>query len=337
MVDFTVAIRTYNGAKRFPEVLKKLRSQVGTDDMQWEVIIIDNNSTDDTAQVIRDYQENWPAAYPLKYYFEPEQGASVARRRAIMEARGPLVGFLDDDNVPAPNWVSAAYAFGKTRPNVAAYGGQVHGQFEAEPPPNFHKIASLLAIKEWGSQVFRHDGRVLPPGAGLVIRKQAWLDCVPRQLRLRGPIGKSLMLKGEDIEALTYIRRAGWEIWYNPEMEVYHRIPHWRLEKEYLLKLCRGVGLSRYTTRMLGCPSWRKPLMVPLYAVNDLRKMIRHWIQHRHVLHTDTIAACELELLKSSLVSPFRVWKEYVLRQWRITISKDENVETRPAVSGEQG
>ncbi len=60
------------------------------------------------------YQSNWPESYPILYYFEPRKRASYARQRAMKEAKGSLVGFLDDDNLPSPDWVANAYAFGFT-------------------------------------------------------------------------------------------------------------------------------------------------------------------------------------------------------------------------------
>ena len=86
MIDLTVAIPTYNGETRLPDVLKRLRSQINTESFNWEILVVDNNSTDHTAQVVRDYQDNWPDAFPLKYCFAPEQGAAFARQRAVEKA-----------------------------------------------------------------------------------------------------------------------------------------------------------------------------------------------------------------------------------------------------------
>ncbi len=78
-VDFTVAIPTYNGQSRLPELLERLRNQLYTEDFSWEIIVVDNNSNDNTAKVVQSYQENWSCPYPLKYCFEPQQGAAYAR------------------------------------------------------------------------------------------------------------------------------------------------------------------------------------------------------------------------------------------------------------------
>ncbi len=310
MVDLSVAICTYNGESRLPEVLDRLQSQVGTEDITWEVIIVDNNSTDNTAKVIRDYQAHWSGACAIHGDFEPQQGKIYAQHRAVQRAQGTLIGFLDDDNLPTPEWVAETHAFGQAHPKAGAYSGKIHGDFEIEPPQNFKRIAPFLAVGGgekaicYTSDPQYAQKRALPPGAGIVIRRQAWLESVPDQQALLGRIGNS-MVGGEDIETLLHIRQQGWEIWYNPKMCIRHQIPKQRLTREYLLKLMRGAGLSRYHTRMLGFKAWQRPLVLPAYMSNDLRKLIVHYLKYREQLKTDVVAACELELFLGSLISPF--------------------------------
>lgn len=156
-VDFTVVIPTYNGERRLPQLLERLRSQTDIDYLNWEVIVVDNNSQDATAKVIQDYQAKWLKPYPLKYILEVEQGAAYARQRAIREAQGALIGFIDDDNIPEENWIAAAYSFAQDYPKAGAYGGQIHGDFEVEPPENFWRIQSFLAIREQGEESYRFE------------------------------------------------------------------------------------------------------------------------------------------------------------------------------------
>lgn len=316
MVDFTVAICTYNGEKRLPEVLDCLRSQINTENISWEILVIDNNSKDNTAQVVRDYQKNWPAAYPLKYHFETQQGAAFARKRAIKESQSDLIGFLDDDNLPEPTWVAEAYLFAEKHPNAGAYGSQIHGDFEVEPPENFDRIIPFLAITERGSQplLYNPKQKLLPPSAGLVVRKEAWLANVPKRCILSGRVPGS-MLTSEDLEVLAYIQQSGWEIWYNPAMELRHKIPRSRLEKDYLIPFFRGIGLSRYVTRMVGVKPGLKPLALFAYTVNDTRKILLHLLKYRNQVKTSLVAACEFELLVSSLKSPFYLWKNGYLKK----------------------
>jgi glycosyltransferase involved in cell wall biosynthesis len=308
MTQFTAAIRTYNGADRLPLILDRLCGQIAVEGLDWEVVIVDNNSTDDTARIVAAYQQNESAPMPLRYIFEPQQGAAIARRRAIQEARGIFVGFLDDDNVPAENWVAAAVAFGQTHPQTGAYSSQIHGDFEVAPPPNFDRIALYLPVAERQTCFqFNTYKRGLPPGAGIVIRRQAWLESVPAVLLLQGPVKSSLSIKGEDLEALHHIRKTGWEIWHNPDMHIHHRIPHWRLERNYLMCFCRSIGLVRHRIRMFGYPAWQQPIVTPLYLIKDLWTAVFYYLKNRQLAKTDTVTACEIELLFSSCISPFYI------------------------------
>ncbi|MEM6252379.1 MAG: hormogonium polysaccharide biosynthesis glycosyltransferase HpsE [Cyanobacteria bacterium P01_D01_bin.156] len=307
--DFTIAICTYNGAQRIPAVLDLLLQQVGTQSIRWEVFVVDNNSSDMTAEVVQQYQQNWPAETPLRYFFEKRQGAAYARQLAIKSAQSELVGFLDDDNLPHPTWVTAAYEFSQNHPHVGAYGSQIHGQFDCELPDDFERIRSFFALTQRGesAHVYQPRRRVLPPSAGLVVRRDAWLSNVPEQLILTGRHDEQ-MLTGEDLEAISHIRRGNWEIWHNPAMKVRHQIPSHRLQRSYLLSFFRGIGLSRHVTRMINVPLWQRPLAFWVYMANDLRKTLLHILTYGSLLKTHTVLACELQLYCSSLVSPLYIW-----------------------------
>ncbi|MBD3880647.1 glycosyltransferase family 2 protein [Phormidium tenue FACHB-886] len=309
-VDFTVAIPTYNGEQRLPAVLEQLQSQV-SNALSWEVLVIDNNSHDRTAEVVQRFQANFPV--PLRYQLEVRQGVGYARQTAIHNAASDLVGFLDDDNLPDPDWVNAAYQFAQLHPQAGAYGSRIQGEFDAPPPQTLHRVLPFLAITDRGSKALKYEPckKLLPPGAGLVVRRQAWLDSVVpsslSNLNFRRSDGNDC---SEDLEALLHIQRSNWEIWYNPAMRVRHKIPGWRLERSYLMPLFRSIGLSRHATRMLSVPAWKRPLIFWAYLANDLRRIVSHCLKYRTQIKTDLAAACEMQLFVSSFVSPFYLWKK---------------------------
>lgn len=314
MVDLTVAIPTYNGETRLPQLLERLRHQKNTEDFSWEIVVVDNNSSDRTAELIQQTQATWNQPWPLRYSFESQQGLAFARQRCITEAQGQLVGFLDDDNLPDSNWVAAAYHFAQTHPQAGAFGGQIHPQYETPPPANIERIQSFLAIRERGNQPHRYQPETLslPPGAALVVRKQAWCDQVPPVLQLKGRVN-GVMLAGEDYEALLHLHQGGWEIWYNPAMHTHHQIPHWRLEKDYLLNLIRGSCLCLCYLRLMHLSPWQKPWVMTRMFLGSLRRAAQHFLKHRQELQTDLIAACEMEFFLSSLTSPW-----FYLKQQRL-------------------
>ena len=314
MVDFTVAVPTYNGEHRLPGVFEALRSQTGLDGISWEILIVDNNSHDQTAAVVQQCQET--SAVPVRYVLEQRQGAAYARDRAIHESESALVGFLDDDNIPAADWVAAAYHFAQAHPKAGAIASRIYADYEVEPPEQFHRISAFLAITQRGDQplLYHPQQRILPPSAGLVVRRQTWLSIVPKHLVLSGRVEGS-MLTGEDIEMLSYIQQSGWDIWYNPAMTLTHKIPQHRLQRDYLLPFFRGIGLSRHVTRMLNVAPWKRPMLAIAHFLNDGRKVLLHLYRHRQQVRTDLVAACEFQLFLSSLESPFYLWRKGYLKR----------------------
>lgn len=323
MVYFTVAIPTYNGASRLTKVLAKLEKQTGIENISWEIIIVDNNSKDDTAKVVQEYQATWSKSMPgvdLKYFFEPEQGLAFARQRAVIEGTGTWIAFLDDDNWPAEDWIANAYNFAQQYPQAGAVSGQIHGSFEVKPPDNFGKIAAFLAIREHGStpKMFDPDNLRLPPGAGLVVRKQAWCESVPNRLTLLGRVGKAVVA-GEDYEALLYMHKAGWEIWYNPAMHIAHQIPRFRLERDYLIKIAHGIGLATCHLRMINAKARAKPWILLRTFLGNLRRLVKHRLKYGNRVKTELIPAFEMAFYWGSLMSPFYaiatrmriIWQQY--------------------------
>ena len=311
-IDFTVAIPTYNGADRLPADLETLNAQIKTAQITWEIIVIDNNSSDNTAQVVAECQKNWQSPFPLKYYFEPKQGLAFARARAIAEAQGHLVGFIDDDNLPAPDWVFEAVRFGENYPKAGAYGGQIHAKFEVPPPENFENIIGFLAIRERGENpnLYKPEVLSLPPGAGLVVRKQVWCDCVPETPILSGRSGNSLA-SGSDWEPLIHMHKQGWKIWYNPAMNLDHLIPAARLEREYLLKLIHGSCACFIPLKMKLAKPWQKPKIIARTLLGNSYKAIQYFIQNRNQLKQDIVAECEMQIYLSRIASVFSALKVF--------------------------
>jgi len=305
-MDITVVICTYNGAARLPGLLERLASQVLTTAVTWEILVVDNNSCDCTAQVVQQYQNLSAFINKLHYAFEPLQGLAFARRHAVQAAQGELLAFLDDDNLPSPYWVQAVYDFGHQYPDAGAYGSQILGRYEVEPPRGFERIACFLAVIDRGNQPFRYDllrRWLFPAGAGLVVRRQAWLAQVPAHPVLSGVAAQNLSGKGEDIETLSYLRKAGWPIWHNPNMQIEHIIGCDRMTPRYLLTLFRSVGLSRHHSRMIRFPPWQRPLAMVAYSLNDLCRLVLYGLVHCRDC-SSLVVQCEFTLLAYSLLSP---------------------------------
>jgi glycosyltransferase involved in cell wall biosynthesis len=307
-IDFTVAIPTYNGAKTLPLVLERLKSQIHTESIAWEVVVIDNNSSDHTAEIVHAIQNNWLLNVPLKYCTEPQQGLAHARQRAIKEANGQFVGFLDDDNLPAYDWVASAYQFGIAHPQVGSFGGEILGKYETEPPEGFEKVKSFLVVRKYANEakLFEPERLRLPPGAGLVVRKQAWLSCMPHRFT-------RIHRGGNDYEISLRLYRQGWEIWYNPAMQIEHLIPEWRMERDYLVRIARTYGLCTCEIRLILAQPWQKPFLLIKSFLGSFRRLLWHLIKYRDRINTELDLSCEFSFFLGSVMSPFHYIKKQLM------------------------
>ncbi|NOT07450.1 MAG: glycosyltransferase family 2 protein [Gemmatimonadales bacterium] len=240
--SITVVVCTYNGAQRLPEVLRHLRAQQTS--VPWEVVVVDNASTDGTAEVARRHWDGAPVA--LRVVREPELGLGHARRRGIGEAKFDLICFVDDDNWLAPDWLATAAAIMGSHSDVGACGGRTKGVFETEPPawlPRYQQQFVIGKQAEHGGDITETRGHLW--GAGLVLRKSAYEELVRHgfQARLTGRTG-GVLISGEDYELCYALRMAGWRLWYDPAMVLRHFMPSTRITWGYLQRLNRGHGAT---------------------------------------------------------------------------------------------
>jgi glycosyltransferase involved in cell wall biosynthesis len=115
----SAVICCHNSARRLPQTLRHLAAQLVPEKIDWEVIVVDNASTDRTADVAR---ANWPrdARTPIRVVLEPGIGLSNARKRGFLEARHNIVSFIDDDNWVCPEWIELVSNIMTNHPDIAA-------------------------------------------------------------------------------------------------------------------------------------------------------------------------------------------------------------------------
>ncbi|MGB6015528.1 MAG: glycosyl transferase, partial [Nodosilinea sp.] len=207
---------------------------------------------------------------------------------------------------------SRSIFFGCQHPNVGAFGGRIEGAYETPPPEGFEMIEAFLAIRDYGPNIiaFKPENLQLPPAASLVIRRQAWVDCVPTQPILTGKL-PGLFIQGDDYEPLLYIYKGNWEILYNPALKTHHQISRQRFEREYLLTLARGCGLSTCQLKLIATKSWCKPLVAFRIFIGSLRRLAIHLLRNRECARKDLVAEFQLHFHLGSLLSPFYVRRWY--------------------------
>lgn len=241
-VSFVIC--AYNAAGRIPETLEHIAAQRVPEGLDWEVLVVDNRSTDGTAEVA---VRSWPGdSSRLRVLREDRPGTSHARQRGIRESRFELIAFVDDDNWLAEDWLAVAERSMRESPRVAALGGYNEPQLHSAPPAWFAAFQQLFAVGPQG----RETGEVKAGAiwtAGFLLRRQAWIETQRTSfLGVTTPAGKAGYVVGEDTEICHALRRAGWLIHYNAGLKAGHCIPASRLTWPYLRSRCRVMGVTQY-------------------------------------------------------------------------------------------
>jgi glycosyltransferase involved in cell wall biosynthesis len=253
----SVVICCHNGATRLPTTLMHLRAQ-DAPDVPWELLIIDNASTDATADVASSCWADGPA--PLRILRESKLGLQSARQRGLAEAAYDYLGFVDDDNWVAHDWVRTAYWALSADPLIGALGSICDPACEVCAPPWFGRFHPTYAILPFDNLNQAQSRPTFLSGAGLCVRKVAWQRLLRDGFRpvLSGRFGTKLV-GGEDTEFTHALRLSGWKLQVEPSLRLRHYMPAQRLKWSYLRRLQRGysacgVILDAYTEHSLSLP-----------------------------------------------------------------------------------
>ena len=286
----SVCICTYNGAQRIGAALEALVIQTQPKE-SWEVLVIDNASTDDTGEVAdRFIKEKLGGCGRVAR--EEQPGLSYARARAAREAQGEIICFLDDDNIPAPGFVSAAIQAFAERPKAGVMGGKVLPRWEANPTPLAKTVAPFaLAICDLGETAQRMDvagGGIV--GAGLCARRtllQEIFHATETASQVTDRTGSNL-ISGGDLAIAVVAGQMGWECWYVPTLQIEHVLPASRMDKQYLLRLYAGIGRGQAAIRKFYDWKARSPLAWLIGLKDYCRWQLGQWrgpspeLRHEH-------------------------------------------------------
>jgi glycosyltransferase involved in cell wall biosynthesis len=206
----------------------------------WELLIIDNGSTDDTRDVAKSVRRRAPELVTV--IDEPTVGLSAARNRGFAESRGSVVAFIDDDAFPEPTWlVSLMEAFDDQ--DVASAGGPVEPIFEGDLPPWFQgRYLGYLTVWNPGSEPFDLTYNEYPRGANMAFRR----DLVPRFGGFSTHLGRKAnsLLSCEETEFCLRFERGGLRSVFIPEARVRHTTPVSRLTPEWMESRFAAQGQS---------------------------------------------------------------------------------------------
>ena len=212
---------------------------------EWELIVVDNHSDDPLANRV---DLNWhPHGRTVR---EDKIGLSRARLRGIMESRGEVLVFADDDNVFDPGYLAESLSIGETWPQLGTWGGSIVPEFEVPPAHRLRPHLNMLALREvthprWSNVWNCKDAE--PWGAGLCVRRRcalSYCDSYEKSdLRIDGRTGK-LLSAGEDSEISFVACSLGMGMGVFPSLKVVHLIPARRLQDAYLAGVAQGLETS---------------------------------------------------------------------------------------------
>lgn len=278
--DVSVVIPTYNRASLLPATLESVLNQ-HVNDVSFEVIVVDNNSTDDTAAVVRSVQAT--AGARLHYVKELHQGTSHARNAGIRQAKGPIIAFTDDDVLVSPDWLQSIVETFSSDPSLVFLGGPVLPLWNGSPPSWLTKEHwAPLAVLDYGPTPF-HIGGTDARGlitANFAIRREAFerVGMFKTSLQLVKDTPGSM----EDHEMVTRLSQAGETGRYVPSIVTHTTIPTERLTKRYHRRWHRGHG-RRYA--ILRDSSFEKSRMtvlgVPLHVYREMLTGALGWLSAR--------------------------------------------------------
>ncbi len=240
-IRVSAIVCTYNGASRLKCVANSLLEQE-YDSSRFEVLIIDNHSSDNTREICEKIIRSSPGKR-IEYYLEKNRGLSHARNRGIKESKGQILAFIDDDAVADSHWL-LNIDNALSDKSIHAVGGKVLPIFDKPRPPWLSSgIDSMLTILDLGDQtgVFEYPFNG-PCGTNMAFRKSV-LDKVGYFDPDLGRHGNKLLC-GEETDLLMRMQTTGMNFVYTPHCIVHHHVPESRLTKTCVRKRAFHQGYS---------------------------------------------------------------------------------------------
>jgi glycosyltransferase involved in cell wall biosynthesis len=299
----SVIICCYNSSKRLMATLLALSRQEFSLSIQWELIIVDNASTDDTAKFADRCWSNLQTGVPLKIIHEPKPGLNYARKRGISEAIHPYLIFCDDDNHLMPGYLQGMYQNLNSNPDVAACGGRGIPLFETSKPDWFDQYEEAFATGS--QQISSENGKVTNLyGAGLGIKKAVLEEIQSCGFKpvMVGRTGKKLS-SADDTELTYAIVIRGFRLMYDDKLCFYHFLTEGRLKKSYIENLMVNFGHDGPL----------RNLYFAYISESAFHKYLKNWYFH--------LGLCLVRFLKYQ-VSPPKVNGRRIYLQWSIAYLK---------------
>jgi glucosyl-dolichyl phosphate glucuronosyltransferase len=235
--SISAVVCTYNRGSYIAKTIDSLLSQSLRRDL-YEIIVVDNASTDDTASVVKNYESEG-----VRYVYEPRQGLSYSRNTGFQQSRGDIVAYIDDDAMAHPDWLEKLLKAFSADAKIAAAGGKINPVWEIAKPdwitPNLYTYFSCI---DWSDKpYYLKEGKYLF-GCNMAFKRNLLVDCGGFSTKL-GRIGNNL-LSNEEWEVFRYIDKRGLKKYYDPEICVEHMVLRSRINWKWLKSRFYWQGVS---------------------------------------------------------------------------------------------
>ena len=262
VMKITVAICTWNRCALLRQALEQMTSLEAPSGVTWEVLVVNNNCTDATDDVIASFQPR----LAMRRVFEARPGLTNARNRALTKSRGDYIVFTDDDVLVNPQWLIAFVDAARRHPEAAAFTGPVEPWFPVSPDPVLIDVFPELRRGFCGTRLDSTEGP-LPDelldtvcGVNMGFRINAVQDL--RFDPKLGPTPEEPGKAGDEADFLKSIRRRGGSVLWCPDMTIRHFVDPSRMSLAYLLRFSFGRGRMLIRRdgvsgpRIAGVPRW---------------------------------------------------------------------------------
>ena len=243
MIRISLIIPTFNRSSQLIRALESVVEQDLPRD-EWECVVVDNHSTDDTPQRFAIFAEEHPDCQ-LRMILEPTSGVSYARNRGVHQTITPILAFIDDDEHINTHFLSAYLEFFEHHPEAIVAGGRIIAEYPEGRPHWMSKYTEMPIANpmDFGSQVRPFPKGRVPGGGNMAFRREAF-DQVKGFDASLGRVGRET-IGGEENDLFERLLMRGHVIWYVPQAVMWHVIPPRKLTEEYFCKLSRNVGISQ--------------------------------------------------------------------------------------------
>lgn len=314
-VDVSIIICTYNRCESLKITLESLLKQEADDRLYWRVLVVDNNSTDQTKSVVESFMASFDGR--LKYFLETQRGISYARNRGIKEALGEFIAFTDDDCVVDKGWVSNLYDTFKQY-NADAVGGRILPIYPEFVPAwvkdNIRLLCGAIVFHDNGEGVKMYQKPMVEAvGANMAFRAEAFR----RYGLFRTDLGVGQGIMGEDTEFFKRLQQGQSKLYYCGSALVWHPVDKNRMSLGYISKWNKALGKYRFMADESGKidPQLKCLFGIPRYLLRsiiqdafavvltsfDRNKLLPIWIRMwRDVGRAEAIRTCCIKRAKET-------------------------------------